>query len=245
VLQADFSFFQYYGSSVETKPGFITRVEETNASEGGDDNSDGTPIYANHYRFQYQGATLNHVSYSTGSHNTSGDRVQIELPEGKPELSRVTGMRRAKFGPGCLFIVIFPVVGICLIRWGMKRGIKSLRLLTHGQTAIGSLTRKERTGVEINDEPVYRFYFTFKAADGREYEMSDTSHVLTATPGEHQEKILYNPQWPAEGVMCDHLPGNVKLDLSDRVVEQGLPVALMLVPGLTVFGHGGYLLGLF
>ena len=100
-LNADYTSWYRFSGAVETAAGKITRSEATNFTSGGSRGRRGTPIYANRYAYREpDGVEHAGVSYATGVRLSAGEAVTVEHPAGRPEISRIRGMRRAPL-PGC------------------------------------------------------------------------------------------------------------------------------------------------
>jgi hypothetical protein len=239
---ADLTSPLYFRGEVETVTGRALHSEETGASEGGSKNRRGTPIYANHYSFVYDGVEYEGVSYSTGNYFSNGDTVTIEYPKGNPRVSRVQGMRRALFGPWVIFVVIFPAVGLCFILVGLKNGIKANRLLANGKLGLGKLKSKEPTNTRINNQTVYKYTFEFADELGRSCQVVSRTHIGGVLEDEQEERLLYDPYNPSYAVMMDSLPASPAIDGTGNIVDISPMRALLvlIIPGISIIGHGAY-----
>ncbi|MCZ6795965.1 MAG: dockerin type I repeat-containing protein [Planctomycetota bacterium] len=113
-MNADLTSWWHFRGAVETVPGVITASVDTGFSKGGTEHSRGTPVYSNHYTFRTADETeWRGVSYATGRRGSSGAVVTIEYPAGKPQISRIVGMRTAAV-EGWVFplILLFPLIGV-------------------------------------------------------------------------------------------------------------------------------------
>ncbi len=163
---------------VETVQGTVTRSENSGASEGGSRHTKGTPIVANHYRFEHSGQTYDGVSYATGRRLNPGQEVAIQFPVGRPGRSRIQGMRRAIFGPVVGMVVIFPLIGLVFIGAGVRQGWMARRLLRHGEQADGKLVDKKPTSTRINKRIVYKMTFDFQDQLGRTHQAIAKTHLV-------------------------------------------------------------------
>ena len=240
---ADFSGVHAFRGELETTPGTIDGSEQTSYSEGGSEHTDGTPVFAVRYTFtdadenEYAG-----MSYQTGTGLDAGTAVTVEYPRGRPEMSRIRGMRRAPFGPWVAFVLIFPLIGAVFVLNGLRRGMRGLRLLKHGDGAFGTLKRKEATNVQVNDRTVYELTFAFTARDGQTYEMIAKSHHPERLEDERRELLMYDPGRPARAVLLDALPGSPRIDEYGQVRAGSLRAGLLVasLPVVTLVGHGVY-----
>ena len=192
---------------LETAPGRVLSTEQTSYSEGGSDNSDGTPVYEYRYRFTYQERPHAGVSYRLGEPAEKPDEVTVEFPRGRPERSRIRGMRTALCAPWVLFVVIFPLVGSMFVLGRMRNGLKARYLLTCGELTQGRLVSKVATNTQINDQTVYKLTFEFETKMGHPSSIVVKTHATRVLEDDEYETILYDPTRPTYGTTLDHLPG--------------------------------------
>ncbi len=232
-----------FRGNLEKGEGTITSVDETHFSEGGSEHSDGTPVYAYHYRFPYQGQEYSGVSYRTGKSAAGiGTEVPVEFPPGNPPRSRIRGYRTALCSPFVLFVVLFPLIGLLIILGKLRMGLKQRHLLKFGELTQGKLVSKERTNTEINDQPVYKLTFEFDTSVGHPAHLVVKTHNTRPLEDDELETILYDPTRPSFGTTLDHLPG------APRILEDGTVTARntrfayvwLIVPLLSLVGHGTY-----
>lgn len=237
-LQADVASIILFRFETKSTQGIVETVQTTNASE------DDVMIYEVSYTyFDSIGRQHSGASYSTGAPGV-GARVAVEYLAGAPTISRVEGMRRTIFGPWAAFPVIFPLIGFGFLYAGIKYGLKANRLLTQGRIAFGELTSSESTNARINNRPVIKLTFTFTANDGDEYEATAKTHLPQDLRDEEQEPLLYDEMDPSYAVLLDDLPGSTEFDSSGRLMPASAweILKVVLIPCLTIFGHGIYLL---
>lgn len=227
---------------VETR-GQVTAVEDTGFSEGGDDNTPGTPIYRIVYRFAGPGGrTLEGASFSVGTGVQPGDLVRVEYAASNPETSRILGLRQAPIPLAGLFVLIFPLIGLVMVVFSLMEGIKAIQLLHGGVLAQATLLSAEPTSMSVNHRPVVRLTFDFTDADGGLHEIASRTTYPELLQDQQTETVLYDPRRPDYAVMLDSLPGAPRLT-SDGSLEIDAPqsaYALIIVPALTVIGHGAY-----
>jgi hypothetical protein len=232
-----------FRGDLEEVQGVISRCEDTGASEGGGEHSEGTPIYAHHYEFETAGQKCEGVSYSVGGRSEAGTNVTIEFPPGRPARSRIKGMRTAMFPIFVLFVVLFPLIGLCFMLAGFRKGRKAVRLLANGEQALGVLKSKESTSTRINDRPVYKLTFEFTDQTGQTHEAMAKTHEPERLQDDADEPLLYDPLRPSCATMLDHLPGAPRVDEMGQIQTQSPLKSLLvtIVPALSIIGHGLYL----
>jgi hypothetical protein len=234
-FKADLSAVLFALGRVETAPGVVTAVEQTNASEND------RLIYAYTYSFrverlekQYQG-----VSYTTGHEFGPEQEVVVEYLADYPTLSRLEGARRAYFSPWAFcFVSIIPLMGLGLIAFGLRNGVKASVLLAKGKIGRGVLKSKRATNVEVNECPVYKLTFEFTADDGRCYEVVTKTHQVERLQDDAEERLLYHPTNPADAVLLDNLPGAPDIDERGQIrplsLRSGLRVLIVPVVAILI-----------
>lgn len=198
---ADFSqlLFQV-GHTVEVQ-GIIMDSYNTNGSEDEED------IFGNDYKFTAENGFYHvGVSYSLGYAHDPGTTVTVEYPEGKPQYSRIKGMKRKMFGPGVLFVAIFPLVGLCIAGVPLKNALKAINLLKVGLLTQGKLIGKHETNMSVNDDTVYRMTFRFRTKSGEEIDASIRTRFTQALEDDEKEYLLYHEKNPKNIVLMDSLP---------------------------------------
>jgi hypothetical protein len=237
-LQADVSGPLLALMDTAQASGVVTSVEGTNASEND------SPVYAIHYRFvAANGTQVEATAYSTGYRPEAGQRVTVEYLRGQPEVARVQGMRRSTFGAAALVVAIFPLVGAGLTYFGLREGIRTSRLLGIGRLAFGKLTSAVPTNTTINNRQVMAMTFSFRAHDGATYEVTSKTNLPERVNDQAEELILYDPDDPTRGVALDALPGSLQIDQGGTIRPGNAAACLttLILPGLTLLGHGLYL----
>jgi hypothetical protein len=237
VMNADLSSWREFRGPLESVSGVITASEQTRASVGGSKGRKGTPVFAHHYAFELHGRRYHGVSYRTGGGLLPpGARVTVEFVPGRPELSRIRGMRRALFGPGAALAIVFPLAGVGLLVATWFRGRKHLRLLVHGEIAPGRLVNKEETPYRVNKQPVYKLTFEFTDWRGEPQRVVVQTEQVARLEDEPYERLFYDPQQPSRAVLMDALPGNVRFGPDGELQPAGWwrGALTLLPPALTL-----------
>lgn len=209
---ADLSSWRDFRGPLETAPGLITTSEETHASEGGGKHSRGTPIYERHFKFHAGGRDYEGTSYCTGGGLRDGQAVTVEFPAGRPDVSRIQGMRRALFGPAVAFVLTFPLIGFALAGGSLWMGRKNISLLIHGELAQARNTGKEATNSRVNNRTVYKMWFEFTDRTGELQKVSLRTSKPENLEGRVFEQLFYDVSQPTRCVLFHSLPGNVTFD---------------------------------
>jgi Protein of unknown function (DUF3592) len=243
VCRADLTSWYRFRGRLETVQGRVTESSDTGASEGGSKHHRGTPIYRNKFTIlvddkEYQGA-----SYATGRELRTGSVVTLEYPPGKPNVARIRGMRTNVFGPAVLFVVIFPLVGLGILSYGLVSGVKACSLLACGIQTSGKLMLKEPTNMRVNRQTVYKFTFTFKTSEGE----ICTANTKTATErfaNDAEERVIYDPRQPRRVLLLANLSGAPQIGEDGHIVAGRLGPALCssILPLATILGHGWWAL---
>lgn len=233
---ADFSAITFRGNIAETT-GTVTKVEETGASENE------TRVMANHYEYSVAGRRLSGTSYTTGASASVGEEVKVEYKAGNPLASRIAGMRRAEFGPWTIVVAIFPAIGLLIMSFSMKGGVKRGQLLRRGILTTGKLIDKEPTNMTVNKRRVYELTFEFTARDGRRCEAKARSSEPSRLEDEHAEPLLYDPDDPTVVYLLDEISGRPEVDGTGELIGHPVRAAVALViPGIVVGAHVLYFL---
>ncbi len=223
---ADLSSVLAFRGPQETAEGVVVSNEKTGWSEGGRRRGRGTPIYQHNYTFQINGVTQRGVSYSKGKALTVGQTVQIEYPKGRPEISRIRGMRTGPLGPKAWLVLIFPLAGLCLAVPGLFGGWRKLSLLTRGGLARGRLIAKEKTTAQVNKAFVYKLTFQYTDSFGQQHQGQTKTHRPEKLEDDAEERLLYDPARPSRPVFVDTLPGAPQI--SDEGKVAGVSVVRLL-----------------
>jgi len=236
VAEADLTGWITFGCELETAQGVATGRKETSL------HINDSPVYLTRYRFTVDDKQYEGTSYATGRSHEKGEAVTVEFPVGNPSRSRIRGMRTKPMVAWCLFILIFPAVGICCIIPGTRRGLKALRLLKRGIPAEGRLVDKARTTTRINDDWVYRYTFEFSDDGGRTHRAIAKTHLTYLLEDGELEPLLYDPMNPEHAILIDHLPGAPRIDEMGQIRNSGLFATLrsMFLPMVAILGHGTY-----
>lgn len=148
------------------------------------------------------------------------------------------GLQKGTFQWPMLFIAIFPIVGLGMISVGVRKGLRALRLLTHGIPAQGRLVERKGTNVMINDTPVIELVFEFKTVDGRAARCSTKTHLTGDLADDAEEPLVYDAGDPSLAVLLDDLPGKPRINESSVVrSEAGGTWRLVAIPIATLVLH--------
>ncbi len=228
VGNADFSSVTFRGEHPQSR-GKVIRVAETGSSVNN------SAVVANHYEFSVAGTRYQGVSYSTGGRKAEGEEVTIEYDEDHPERSRIEGMRRAQFGPGVMFVSIFPLIGVLIVFFATRGGFRRNHLLRNGLLANGTLVGRERTNVTINDRPVWKLIFEYTARDGQKHEASASTTDTDRLEDEGQEPLLYDPANPSTAYVFDEIPARPEFEPNGELRGRlGAGIRASIIPGLVI-----------
>lgn len=227
--QADFSFATFHVDG-QTR-GRVIRVDDTGASENKQ------PVRKHHYEYSVAGRTLTGTSYATGGGASEGEEVTVEYDEGTPERSRIAGMRRAMFGPGAAFVVIFPLVGAVILYFATRSGVHRNHLLREGILTTGTYVSREPTNMTVNKQRVWEVTFEFTDRNGQRQEAKARSTDTSRLEDEAREPLLYDPNDPSKAYLLDEAPSRPRLEHGE-LVGRPLPAMLaLIVPGIVIGAH--------
>lgn len=117
-------------------------------------------------------------------------------------------LRTTKLPVGGLFILVMPLGGLAVALSGLRLRFRGLRLLRTGWPARARLQGTTATNVQVNDETVYRYHFTFHDKRGVAHDISHATHDASAITDEAEEPVLYDEAHPEQAVLLGTLPGN-------------------------------------
>jgi hypothetical protein len=115
-------------------------------------------------------------------------------------------MSTSTFPAVVLFVVIFPLLGLGFLIFGLRSNIKALKLLINGTFSKGKMIAKEATGTRINNNTVFKYIFEFEATGGMKYQAKCATHQVWRVEDEDLEIILYDPSYPENAVVLDAIP---------------------------------------
>jgi hypothetical protein len=233
--QADYTSAFLLRGKLQSAPATITAVRETGFSEGGGKRRRGTPIFACDYEFTHEGKKFSGTSYRQGRAN-EGTRTTAQFSPGRPEVSRLAGMRCAPFGMAVLLTGIFPIAGLAIALPGLWRGRRNVALLVHGEMAEGRLIGKEAMDAHVNKQQVFKLTFEFTDLLGTTRQAVAKTHLPERLTDDKVEKLFYSPRNPARAVLLDDLPGkpsiNERGELKPKSV--GAVIAVLVGPVLAL-----------
>jgi hypothetical protein len=230
-LQADLSFATFRNATGRAD-GRVLHTRKTGASENEQQ------VHASHYQYSVAGRTFEGTSYTTGGAPAQGDSVEVEFDEGNPGRSRIAGMRRAPFGPGVLFVLLFPAIGLVWLYLATRSGFRRNRLLAQGILAQGTLKNMEETNVRINGRPVYALTFEFIDRRGQRQKalarMTDPDRLRD----DATEPLLYDPENPSRAYLLDELPARPSVEQNgDLAGRAGVALAVLILPAIVIGAH--------
>lgn len=135
---SDLTSWATFRGTLPTAGGTALACERTGYSEGARGERH-TGVYATRYRFEEDGVAREGVSYALGRCPEPGSEVVVEHLPGRPDVSRIAGMRRAPYGPDSALILVFPLAGIVMIAVTLRTGRRELALLRDGRLEGGML----------------------------------------------------------------------------------------------------------
>jgi hypothetical protein len=155
-------------------PGQLLGAEKSMFSEGGDEGSEGTPIYRCDYTFTLpDGRVLQGHSFSLGvlfpqpanAPPRQGPRpVVVEYHPDHPETNRIKNTRTSPYPPVVLIVLVFPVIAALVVFAGFRMGSRRLRLLRHGELAKGVILTCQTGGEDNVAVPIAQFKMNSRSA---------------------------------------------------------------------------------
>jgi hypothetical protein len=111
------------------------------------------------------------------------------------------------------FVLMFPIVGAVFFVTNTVRGVRQVALLRHGQVAGARKVSEQATNTTVNDQPVVKYVYEFRADDGQIYQGTSRAISSEEIGDEDVEPVLYLPSNPNLSVLVDALPLRSTLDV--------------------------------
>lgn len=211
------------GNWVETQ-GMLKNIESTNSSVNK------RTIYAYQFSYTANGRQMESVCYDVSRSELQPNRaVRVEYKSGNPQRARIEGMSTSAFPAVVLFVVIFPIVGLVFLFFGLRSNIKALKLLINGTFSKGKMIAKEATGTQINNNMVFKYIFEFEAKGGMKYQAKCATHHTWRVEDEEMEIILYDPSYPENAVVFDAIPTAPQINSLGHFEPATLGAAKLLI----------------
>lgn len=229
-----------FAAATETTQGQVTEVTETNMSEGGSDDSPGTPIYR--VTFQYRepgGQWLQSNGHTLGREHTGGEEVEVEYLADNPRIARIKGARVKPWGPWAALIGLLPIGAMFTVLVGLWLGLRDLRVVRRGELVRGRLVDKQPTNTSINKQRVFKLTFEFLDRNGNAHRTAIKTHNTGALEDDAEELLFYDPAHPEHACARDAMPGGVSMnaDGSFRGMVSLRPLMALVIPPLCLVPH--------
>ena len=219
----------------EHAQGIIVKIANTNAYENEED------IYSLNYTYFANGQKHTGKGYMMDDDLLEGDEIAIQFNPKNVVHSKLTNGRQKMFSAWTIIILIFPLVGLGMLFYGIKANYKALKLIKTGSFSTGQMLSKEPTGghVSINevDYPIYKYEFQF-FAKGRDRIAECKTYKTHLVEDEVEEFILYDYVEPSVNVVYDAIPNAPDFDRLGQMKQVSFKKAYFLIaPILTLLIH--------
>jgi hypothetical protein len=142
------------------------------------------------------------------------------------------------------FVLIFPAVGAAFFVTNTVRGAQQVTLLRHGRVAGARRVSEQATNTTVNDQPVIKYVYEFRADDGQMYQGTSRAISSEEIGDEDVEPVLYLPSNPELSVLVDALPLRSTLDVDQDgqwvSYESVWPVVWLGLAWMGVLAHVMY-----
>jgi hypothetical protein len=253
-VNSDLTSWYYFEDKPQTTKGKILWSRETHFFEGGSSHSVGgtevsssssRPIYAIGYAFTADGKEYEGTSYQSAGSIGAGTQVTVQYVKGRPNISRIEGMRRAPVGLlGGALSPLFALAALIIITRGLRKGLRGIRLLSMGKMTTGRLISKKTIGPfgRHQKDPVYKLVFEFTDEKRRTHRTTTQTQWTERLEDEEKESLLYDPARPGYAVLLDDLPASPRIDDNGNIILEytGKRYLYLLIPAVTIAGHGLY-----
>ena len=196
--------------------GIITGSSDTDAKAGD------IRIFKYNYQFRLEdGKIFNGYGYLTGDSLKQGDEIQIFYKQADPSKSRGVNLRNSVFGAvGAVVGLGFPVFGIIVLAFGMRKIFRQISILKKSEIAFGSLLNKKATNMKIDNSTVYALTFEFTASDSTQYQVLVKSKDTYRLTDNKLEKLAYDPKNPKRFVLIDSLPEGIRTYFLSKLMSR-------------------------
>lgn len=138
------------GDSAASTTGKILTAESTRMS------INDTRVWRYGHEFSVGEQFLRGECYTTGPRWAAGDAVTVRYLPNDPLVSCVEGARSSTGNGTVAFVLIFPAVGFGMAIWTLRSRRRAMALLRNGHLGEAVIASVERTGVQINYQPVFK-----------------------------------------------------------------------------------------
>lgn len=201
--------------------GVVLGSKETNTSVNEE------RIYEYSFSYSIDGKEFRGTSYGyyDSEWSEQGKTVPIEYKFGNLERSRIYGQDTSSVPLFAVFVLIFPGAGLVFMFVGLRKNLKGLRLLVHGEFTRGQMASYCATSTSINERTVYEYEFIFLVNE-HPYTATCKTHLTEEVEDEEKEVILYMPKNPNENVVYDAIASMPIIGV-DGTLEQASSLALL------------------
>ncbi len=226
--------FSLLGAKTELATGTIIDVYRTNVEVNDRD------VFGVLYQFETpNGDSYEKASYSNQYVHESTKEVIVKYIAKNPEISQAVGYDYSPGGYIIFLVLVFPGVGLMILFTGFRKGIRANDLLGTGVYTTGRLVSQGRTGVEINDQPVFKLQFEFSDTTGCTHILTEKTHNIEKLTDDVQEGLLYDRRKPSYAVLLDNLPAKFKVnDAGNLEVLDGSEIVSallsLIVPAIVI-----------
>lgn len=235
----DFASYSDFRGSLETAPARIIDSRRTSYSTGS--KSSKRPIYAFDYQFTHGGGTHSGTSYQTGKGPAAGVSVTVEFPKGRPQRSRIQGMRTSPMDAWVLlFVPIFPLIGAGLVVVTLRGGLRITRLLQLGHASEAMVFECSPTNTTVNGRRVFAYGLSYRDSLGN----PQTLKVRTSNEAMMKEgsKTALSDERGRAVLLEQWLPTGVDESGGLKPAPLGQAILVTLLPAATIIGHGTWAL---
>lgn len=186
--------------------------------------SDGKAVFIHTYEFMMNDKTYKGTSEIAGSAEDVGAKIEVTFLPTNPKISKMKGSQSAF---GSLFVIIFPIIGLCFVVFSYRRGSRWVHLLRNGIETSGRVIATEPTGVRVNDEPQYKVTLSFTDVHGVAHQTEFKTMQVEELTDEPEETLLYDSNDPTRALPVDGLPDSVRLT-RDGILTSTVSIGLLL-----------------
>ncbi|GJM60943.1 hypothetical protein [Persicobacter diffluens] len=202
--EVDWQEVRYLRSEVGIGDGTIDKIYR-NYNEDGE-----VSAYEYVYTFHSPWGDKQWSSFSSKAKFKVQEPVEIEYSLENPDIHRIKGLTNTK-SEGKKMGLIFILITICIagLIYYLYSTSRIVKVIEQGLITKAKLTNIYNTNITINEEPVFKFEFTFKGEDQKNHLYSLKKTNRSSFNKSQKYPICYLPDSPTKAILLLELPQNL------------------------------------
>ncbi|MDO4550131.1 MAG: hypothetical protein Q4C96_02630 [Planctomycetia bacterium] len=152
-----------------------------------------------------------------------GEEMEVECLKGT-ETYRIPGTSLGKMGSIrtsfliLIFVLIFPIVGMCFLLSQIRKGVRNWWLIKYGEVAKGLVTDVSPTGTRINEQPVMQVTYEYYVRGEKFLGTMASMNIDRLTDGKC-EVLFVNTEKPKNIFVLDFFPKGIRVEEGTGVIK--------------------------